>query len=36
MVQALVQPIWSFSSEPGGKKAPNFTDQRHAVVETGR
>ena len=30
------QPISEFSSENGGKNAPSFTDQRHAVVETGR
>src|SRR5690242_2453146 len=35
-VHGLVQPISVFSSDTGGKKAPPFTDQRHAVVETGR
>ena len=35
-VHGLVQPTSVFSSEIGGKKAPAFTDQRKAEVETGR
>jgi hypothetical protein len=34
-VQSLVQPMRSFSSETGGKKAPPFRVQRQRVIETG-